>query len=188
MINKIKANPKPVVQGGIIGIIAAAVIGVASLTNSSEGRFHKAYLDPVKIPTICEGHTKGVKLGDTATDAQCDEYYRQDMTSHMSDIVKMTPELTEYPNGLQAAGDFAFNTGVGAWRNSPMAKYAKQRSWPAMCEAFKSYYTGATYPRLQPKLKCKPKISQPGKYVCELPGLVKRRLNESKMCYTGSFK
>lgn len=32
---------------------------------------HCAYLDIVNVPTICFGETKGVKIGDRTTDAQC---------------------------------------------------------------------------------------------------------------------
>lgn len=37
-----------------------------------EGRSLLAYLDPVGIPTICDGWTQDVKLGNTATPDQCD--------------------------------------------------------------------------------------------------------------------
>ncbi|WP_253248785.1 hypothetical protein [Alcaligenes faecalis] len=40
------------------GVIAAAIGLVAAL----EGRSLVAYVDPVGIPTICDGYTHGVKL------------------------------------------------------------------------------------------------------------------------------
>ena len=45
----------------------------------------KAYADPYygwRIATICYGHTAGVKQGDTATLAQCDQFLREDVDKH----------------------------------------------------------------------------------------------------------
>lgn len=56
----------------------AAAIAVA-MTASWEGKANRAYFDRMgRVWTICYGHTKGVKPGDTATDAQCDAYLEQD--------------------------------------------------------------------------------------------------------------
>lgn len=47
-----------------------------------EGLRFEAYPDPVygwAIATICYGHTKGVRQGQTATLEQCDDWYKQDM-------------------------------------------------------------------------------------------------------------
>ena len=63
----------------LLGSGAAATIAILVGTNGSgvipqeEGRRQRAYLDPVGIPTICEGWTAGVKLGDWKSNAECDE-------------------------------------------------------------------------------------------------------------------
>lgn len=61
-------------------IVAALVAGGGSLAVYQavnpvfEGRKYSAYLDIVGVPTICEGWTHGVNLGDKATPEQCDAY------------------------------------------------------------------------------------------------------------------
>lgn len=66
----------------LAGAIAAALLLAAPLLTKLEGRRHVAYPDPATrgAPwTICDGHTRGVKPGDVATDAQCDEYRAGDL-------------------------------------------------------------------------------------------------------------
>ncbi len=48
--------------------IAAAVIACVS---TFEGLRTVAYRDPIGIPTVCFGETRGVKMGDSYTVAQC---------------------------------------------------------------------------------------------------------------------
>ncbi|MDI5994424.1 lysozyme [Pseudomonas sp. MDMC216] len=56
--------------------VAAAILIATPVVSYFEGRNLLAYLDPVGIPTICDGWTYGVRLGDVATDAECDEKTR----------------------------------------------------------------------------------------------------------------
>lgn len=64
-------------------IIAALAAGGGSLAVYQavnpifEGQRYTAYLDIVGVPTICEGWTHGVKLGDTATPEKCAVYSRE---------------------------------------------------------------------------------------------------------------
>lgn len=53
---------------------SAAVIIAVGFAAPFEGTAYEAYPDPAhgwKVPTICRGHTLGVKRGDTATEEQC---------------------------------------------------------------------------------------------------------------------
>lgn len=52
----------------ISGAVLALALGGLGL---HEGMKYTAYTDIVGVPTICAGTTAGVKLGDTATPAQC---------------------------------------------------------------------------------------------------------------------
>ncbi|HHP7177414.1 TPA: glycoside hydrolase family protein, partial [Pseudomonas aeruginosa] len=52
--------------------VTGAVAIASALVAAHEGRSLVAYVDPVGIPTICEGITAGVRLGDRATPQQCD--------------------------------------------------------------------------------------------------------------------
>jgi len=60
------------------GAVAAVIAG--ALIPQWEGTTHRAYWDaPGQTWTICTGHTRGVKAGDTATDDQCAAFLREDM-------------------------------------------------------------------------------------------------------------
>lgn len=64
----------------IIAGIAAGTMALAGVVIAKwEGTRYKAYLDSVGVPTICQGHTRGVKMGDTATPEQCEEFLYEDM-------------------------------------------------------------------------------------------------------------
>ena len=54
------------VTGGVAAGLLVAFVG------AWEGLRLEAYLDPVNIVTACYGETKGVSLGDTFTEAECD--------------------------------------------------------------------------------------------------------------------
>lgn len=59
------------------GACAAAIAG--AMTVDWEGRVYLAHFDRyANIWDICSGHTKGVKPGDVATEAQCDAYLKED--------------------------------------------------------------------------------------------------------------
>jgi lysozyme len=171
----------------VSSLILAAVAGVAALTSFSEGTKYKAYLDPIGKPTICRGHTKNVKLGQVATEKQCEQFFNEDMAVHIQEAVAVTPNLARHHGAMMAVGDLTFNGGIGAYKGSPIAAYINAGEFIKACNAFPTWYTGATYSKRQPKLKCIPHKKKPGKFLCELPGLVKRRLNEQKICLNGKW-
>ncbi|MGJ7506776.1 lysozyme [Variovorax sp. GT1P44] len=105
-------------------VVVTALAIILPVTARFEGlRFH-AYADPAhgwKVPTICYGHTKGVKRGDVATQAQCDAWLREDMEAAMADVGRVVAvELS--PNELAAYGDFVFNAGLTNFRTSTMLR------------------------------------------------------------------
>jgi lysozyme len=84
-----------------------------------------AYPDPGygwKVPTICYGHTQGVKRGDVATLEQCEAWLAEDYER----IVK--PALLRYVtvevtvSQATALADFVFNVGGGAFGKSTLVK------------------------------------------------------------------
>lgn len=82
-----------------------------------EGRRNAAYLDPAGIPTICEGWTLGVQLGDWASDAQCDELTLSGIrdaaavfVAHAHDEVRRAVP----PASIAAFLSFIYDVGPGA--------------------------------------------------------------------------
>lgn len=68
---------------------AAAAAIAAAMTADWEGRVYPAYFDAAgQVWTICDGHTRGVKPGDVATDAQCDAYLMQDQAEAAAAVAR----------------------------------------------------------------------------------------------------
>ena len=63
------------------GVIGALVIGLATpFIADWEGKRNYAYIPiPGDVPTICYGSTKGVKIGDYKTDAECEALLRAEV-------------------------------------------------------------------------------------------------------------
>lgn len=66
---------------------AGATVIAAAMTMDWEGHANRAYYDRAgQVWTICYGHTKGVKPGDVATDAQCDAWLIEDQADARSAV------------------------------------------------------------------------------------------------------
>ena len=109
----------------------AAVLALgASLIVPFEGRSLVAYLDPVGVPTICAGVTPGVKLGDTATPAECSA--RE--TAEMGGVLKRLGACIKRPlsNPQWAAlTSWAYNVGTGAACGSTLVRMVNAGAAPA---------------------------------------------------------
>lgn len=83
----------------------------------------QAYLCPAGIPTIGYGHTKGVKIGQTITEAQAEILLQQDMLAAVGDTLRLCPVLAaESPEKLAAIADFTFNLGAGRLKASTLRR------------------------------------------------------------------
>ena len=82
-----------------------------NLIKQFEGCHLTAYKDPVGIPTIGYGHTKGVKLGQKITQAQADEYLKQDVASSEKAVNKYKYNYNQ--NQFDALVSFTYNCGAG---------------------------------------------------------------------------
>ena len=110
------------------GVLAAAVALVATW----EGRSLIAYADPVGIPTICEGYTHGVKMGDVATPEQCDELTRQEIVKALNVVDNSIPE--RLPDGMRVAfSSFIYNVGPGAYQRSTLLKKLRAGNYVGAC-------------------------------------------------------
>ena len=93
----------------------------APLVRRYEGLRLQAYLCPAGIPTIGYGHTKGVKIGQTITEAQAEILLQQDMLAAVGDTLRLCPVLApESPEKLAAIADFTFNLGAGRLKASTL--------------------------------------------------------------------
>lgn len=140
--------------------LAGAMAIAIPLVSYYEGRSLIAYLDPVGIPTICEGITKGVKMGQTKTDAECDALIAGELGSAIRAVDTLTK--ARQPDTRRAAlGSFVYNVGQGAFTKSTLLRKLNAGDVPGACAELKRWvYAG-------------------GKV---LAGLVKRRNAEYKLC------
>ncbi|WP_341667329.1 lysozyme [Alcaligenes sp. SDU_A2] len=120
------------------GVLAAAV----SLVAAWEGRSLVAYADPVGIPTICEGYTHGVRLGDVATSAQCDVLTEQEVRKALAVVDGSTPG--QLPDGMRVAlASFVYNVGPGAYGGSTLLRRLRAGELKAACnELLRWVYAG----------------------------------------------
>lgn len=147
---------------------AAAAIATA-LAIPAEGLRQVAYRDPVGIPTICFGSTKGVKLGDHKTVEECKAMLTTEMLEAVNAVDKCVPNLP--PNVLAAFSDAAYNIGPTVacdTTHSTAARKLKAGDFAGAC-------------RELPKWD---KARLAGQMVA-LPGLTKRRAAEMAVCLEG---
>lgn len=120
-----------------IGASLVSITGVA-LIKSHEGLRTTAYPDPGTggAPwTICYGHTKGVKPGMRATEAQCEQWLKEDMLEAEAYLRKsVSVPLTQ--GEYDAYTSFIFNAGPTNWHNSTMRRLLNQGKRIDACNQF----------------------------------------------------
>lgn len=135
----------------------------AALVAPFEGRSLVAYLDPVGIPTICEGITAGVRMGDMATPAECDALLEHELQRAVDAVDRQV--LVPLPDTRRAAlASFVYNVGEGQLARSTLLRKLNAGDVRGACaELSRWVYAG-------------------GK---KLGGLVRRRAAERELCEVG---
>ena len=96
------------------------------LIRKHEGLRLKAYLCPAKVPTIGYGNTfyedgKKIKIGDEITKERADQLFEFIADRFAQKVFKLTPaNLTQ--NQFNALVSFAYNVGLGNYRNSTLLR------------------------------------------------------------------
>ena len=106
----------------ILAAIVGGALGIAAyIVPQFEGREHEAYLDVGDVPTICDGDTHNVQMGDVATDQECDERLKRQLGIADRAIDRyVRKDLRPYQRA--ALISFAYNVGVEAFRKSTLLK------------------------------------------------------------------
>lgn len=155
-------------KGALAG--AAAAIMAAGLAGH-EGVRLVAYSDPIGIPTICLGQTKGVRLGQTATLEQCIAWAGKDAMRAVEIVLDCNPATDFTPHQLAAFADIAYNVGprpVCDLASSTMARLLRENRAADACLEFPKWNKARAAGVLVP-----------------LPGLTKRRAHNMQTCRTG---
>lgn len=140
--------------------VAIAVACVACF----EGLRQTSYLDPISIPTICYGETKGVKLGQYATLEQCNGLLAESLqiANKAVDSCVKAP-LPDYRRA--ALVSFTYNVGGGALCRSTLVRKLNAGDTIGACNELTRWDMAG------------------GR---KLPGLTKRRAAEREMCLKGA--
>jgi len=144
----------------------AAITGViVAMVGAFEGLRLSAYRDPVGIPTICFGETKGVRMGQKHTLEECQGMLVESLKAHERGMVK----CLRNPNAISdktygAFLSFTYNVGVGAFCKSTLARKANAGDLVGACNQLPRWVRARGI---------------------KLPGLVNRRKAEQKMCLDG---
>lgn len=113
---------------------SAALTALATTTISHwEGRELRAYQDIVKVWTICDGETKGVKAGDVATPAECDAMLARNLKAYEAGLDKCLN--ASVPGRAKVALlSWAYNVGLAAACRSTLIKKANAGDVRGACD------------------------------------------------------
>lgn len=117
--------------GGFLGCLIA-------LLGTFEGVRTYAYNDSVGVPTVCYGHTKGVKAGQHYTLAECNKML-------IADIPKYDPnnlgciKVVLPPKRHSALLSFAYNVGPGTFCRSSVVRKINAGNVQGGCDALLHY-------------------------------------------------
>lgn len=142
------------------------------LTGGAEGLRQVAYPDPATKGhpwTVCFGHTgPEVVPGYRRTLEECKELLVKDLDKHADPIEKCVPWLQTAPIQVYVASvDLAVNIGSGGFCKSSIASNFNSGNYREGCQRFMLYTKAAGI---------------------TMPGLVRRRENERRLCLQGLEK
>lgn len=164
-----KLPRKIIASGALVALLGLG--GAARFINDManlEGYVPEGYLDPVGIPTKCFGDTRDVVVGKEYTFEECARSLNEHAVELIIPLKKCIPDFPTLPEKTRAAfASFTYNAGPGAFCKSTVAKKVNAGDLVGACKRLgeRGFYDTARGKRL--------------------PGLVKRRQYESKMCLEG---
>ena len=148
-----------VIGGSLAGTLLIATPFIADF----EGVRTTAYYDPVGIPTVCYGHTRGVEMGDTYSPAECDRMLNDEIKIYLDAVNKyVTVPMTDHRRA--ALTSFAYNVGVGNFKRSTLLRKLNAGDTIGACNELTRW------------------VFARGKY---LKGLMRRREAERALCMRG---
>jgi len=172
----------------VAGVLAALGIsaGLLSFVETEEGfgpknaqGLYMAYKDAGwgwKVASICNGHTKGVKQGDTATKEQCKAFLKEDLAIASKGVVACL-KVPVTQSQLDAIISFQYNTGAACRAIVP---YVNTKSCKEAAKAFNEFPQHSKDGSVK-MLNGAPIVQYTTANGVPLRGLVKRRAKERVM-------
>lgn len=152
------AAPGRIKKGAAIATMAIALVG------GFEGLRQTAYRDVVGVPTLCYGETRGVRMGMTASKAECDDMLLKGLADFERGVLSCTTAYLPEPR-LVAMVSFAYNIGTGGYCKSSVVRLINAGHVQAGCDFLMRY-------------------NKAGGIV--FPGLTRRRSAERELCLRGA--
>jgi len=111
----------------------------AIVRHISGPEYLRAYLDIVRVPTACDGITRGIKMGQAFTPARCAQLLETELAAHAERVMVCTPGLSLAHKGRDnirfAAISLAYNVGTGAWCGSTARRLVDAGRIREACDA-----------------------------------------------------
>ena len=139
-----------------LAVSAAALVAIAT----HEGYRGEAYKDAVGIPTIGYGETAGVKMGDKTTPERALVQLLTSTEKH-ADAIRSCIKVPLYQHEFDAYVSLSYHIGAGAFCRSTLVKKLNAGDYGGACAEIRRWNRAG------------------GKV---LPGIVKRREAEYRMC------
>lgn len=154
--------------------ITAAVSAVGlSILMHFEGYATTAYQDGAGVWTICYGHTKGVTRGQTATKAQCDAHFKDDL-KWAQVVVDKHVTVPISVNQFDALVLLVFNIGETNFRTSTLLRKLNAKDYRGAAVEFPKW-NNIRIAQTDPKTKLTTSRLVPSN------GLTRRRLSEMEL-------
>lgn len=121
--------------GGRLAIGGAVLAAAIAFVGNWEGLSLAAYHDTGQVPTICYGSTRGVKIGQSATVAECDAMFTRDLMLHEVGMRACMKQPDALPDDTYVAIlSFTYNVGVGAACRSTLMRHVNRGDLRAACD------------------------------------------------------
>lgn len=127
-------------------VLALVLSGAAALPiahqflGEKEGERYTAYRDSSGIPTICRGHTAGVKMGDVATPEDCDRYADEDEEAANAVVDRLIRVPLTEPQRAAAISFCGYNLGPTKCATSTFLRELNKGNRGKACDAILLWY------------------------------------------------
>lgn len=132
-------------------------------------QYLRAYLDIAGVATACDGITRGVKLGQRYTEAECTRLLIRELEIHARGAMRCAPSLMREGYDYQriAVVSFTYNIGIGGFCGSSARRYFEAGNPTYACARLLPWNKARVRGRLTP-----------------VNGLTRRRNREYQLCLT----
>ena len=93
-----------------------------------------AYRDIVGVATACDGVTKGIRMGQRFSEAECNAMNEAELVAHAEPVIACMPSLYGRPYQAAAAIDLAYNVGTAGVCRSSLPRLAAAGTWRPFCD------------------------------------------------------